>query len=293
MPSFPFVAESAPNAASQCTNHLNIRGRKLAWAELVHPCLFDDQHLQKLRDKMAAAQPFPHLVIDNLFHPDLLELVHEEFDLPQRETLQSLSTRHEKTFRSAPGAALGPACQLYFGIVNSGWFIDALARVAATTELIADAALHGGGLHETRQGGSFNIHRDFDRHLIHGLQQELVLITYLNAGWDTAAWGGQLELWDPAKQRATQSIAPLAGRTVLMRHCKHSYHGHPDKLSPPAGRTRRSVAAYYYTNPEARWMRARRVGTSFYRQGSADRLKAAAQFMLPPAVWYLLRLLRN
>lgn len=83
-------------------------------------------------------------------------------------------------------------------------------------ELIADTSLHNGGLHESRRGGKFAVHRDFERSTCTGLQNRMVLLTYLNEDWDPA-WNGALELWDadrseeqPCPQLRPRSRRPLA-----------------------------------------------------------------------------------
>jgi hypothetical protein len=274
-------------------DHLVIRGRKLDLSELVDRDLFDVSHLDRLRDSIVAAKPFPHLVVDDWFNRDLLALINEEFDLYAKPDIEVVRSKHEETYRSRPLARLGPASLLYFGIVNSGWFVSTLSHLTGVRALIPDVGLEGGGLHETRAGGTFGVHRDFDAHLHNGLKQELVFITFLNADWNANEWGGQLELWDGHANSPVRVIDPTAGRTVLMRHGPNSYHGHPAPLTPPSGLTRRSVASYYYSNPEAEWMRAHRNGTMFYEQNAIDRLKRSAQFILPPAFWYFLRSLRR
>jgi Rps23 Pro-64 3,4-dihydroxylase Tpa1-like proline 4-hydroxylase len=129
------------------------------------------------------------------FNPLLLELVLEEFDLYATRDWRNENSKYETTRRSLMGAQFGPASQLYFGIVNSGWFATLLSQVTGVEDLIPDVTLYGGGLHETRNGGKFGIHRDFDRQRRTGLRNEMVFITYLNKGWKPE-WRGALELWD-------------------------------------------------------------------------------------------------
>ena len=46
---------------------------------------------------------------------------------------------------------------------------------------------------------------------------------------------------------------PVFNRTIVFSTTDGSFHGHPAPLSCPAGRARKSVSFYYYTNgrPEA------------------------------------------
>ena len=74
-------------------------------------------------------------------------------------------------------------------------------RSAASPYLLPDPKLFGGGLHESRTGATFAVHRDFNRHRHLGLKNEMVFITYLNKGWDPD-WGSGLELWDKKQTAA-------------------------------------------------------------------------------------------
>ncbi|HEX3140811.1 MAG TPA: 2OG-Fe(II) oxygenase, partial [Rhizobacter sp.] len=187
-------------------DHIRIRGTRLDLAELVDRRLFDPAYVASLRAPLLGAQPFPHLVLDGWFNPELLTLVREEFDLFPSAALEANHTKREKTYRSR-STSFGPATSLYYSIVNAGWFVDLLAEATGVPGLVPDANLHGGGLHESRHGGSFDIHRDFDHHPRTGLYNEMVLLTYLNRDWNPA-WNGALELWDPTASRCVKRIQP-------------------------------------------------------------------------------------
>ena len=266
------------------SDHFCIRNTQLAWSDLVEPRLFDADVVHDLHERLRTARPFEHLVADNWFNPTLLELIHEEFDLFGDSGWREMHSHHEHTMRSAQHARFGPATQLYFAIVNSGWFVDLLAAVSGVDDLIPDPLLHGGGMHETRAGGGFGIHRDFDRHVRHGLSNRMVFISYLNKGWDPS-WDGALELWDSASSGCVTSIEPEFGRSLLLKHGPCSYHGHPRPLKVPNGRVRRSVAAYYYTNPAAADLRDDEVRSRFLFKRPTDGVKRLAKLVTPPIVW--------
>ncbi|HEY5155960.1 MAG TPA: 2OG-Fe(II) oxygenase, partial [Acidimicrobiales bacterium] len=42
--------------------------------------------------------------------------------------------------------------------------------------------------------------------------------------------------------------APIANRCVVFSTTDYSFHGHPEPVTCPPGRTRRSLALYYYSN---------------------------------------------
>ncbi|MCW7539581.1 2OG-Fe(II) oxygenase [Aquabacterium sp. A7-Y] len=275
---------SEPPSAS----FVSIRGRRLAFSELINPRVFETDYQLQLTQQTRDAKPFPHFVVDGMFNPDLLRLVAEEFGGAGEGGWRVVQTKHELTHRSTPGARLGPASKLYFSLVNSPAFLELLSAVTGVEELITDPKLYGGGLHETRNGGRFGIHRDFNRHPCTGLDNEMVLITYLNEDWDRA-WGGALELWDGEAKNCVREVWPDFGRTILMRHCDVSYHGHPHPLQAPEGRTRRSVACYYYSYSNARRERERRNTSLFLYSDPMERVKSAAKLATPPIIWNALK----
>ena len=268
---------------------VSIRGRTLALADLVDPKLFDPQYLETLRDRVAHAQPFRHLSEVGWFNPVLLELAGEEFGVLSSPEWTEWSSRHQKIFRSPPKLPLGPACTLYFSIANAGWFLDLLAHVMQAPHLVADAQLHAGGLHESRNGGRFGIHRDFDRHQHTGLNNEMAMMTYLNKDWNPA-WGGALELWDKHQKHSVASIQPDFNRVVVLCHGPESFHGHPEPMALPEGRVRRSLSTYYYSSH----IRAAEVNTAprstqFLIVKPQERAREMARSLAPPILWDALK----
>jgi len=279
----------APDALFQPpSDFVSIRGVRLPRAELVDRSLFAPSQRDRLRNALMAASPFPHLVLENLFHPALLELVAEEFDAQPGTCWTDVKSRYEATRRSVLGVALGAATQLYFDIIHSGWFIDWLSSLTGVPYLLPDPKLFGGGLHESRTGATFAVHRDFNRHPQLGLKNEMVFITYLNKGWDPD-WGSGLELWDKKQDRCVTTVQPEFGRTILMPHDPFCYHGHTKPLQAPDGRPRRSVAAYYYSSPLAGKQHGDESASVFMQTHRVDRAKAVARMLTPPVVWLLAR----
>jgi len=98
----------------------------------------------------------------------------------------------------------------------------------------------GGGLHEIMPGGFLKMHVDFTLHPA-GVERALNLLIYLNEDW-SEDWGGDLELHG----ERVKKISPMGGRVVIFPTHDKSWHGHPDPLTCPENRARRSLALYYY-----------------------------------------------
>lgn len=282
----PLPLEAFPHLLASPGDFFSIRGVRLPFDELVNPAFLGAEARANLHRQLLDAKPFPHLVIDGLFHPALLELVAEEFDMLSETSWADVKSRYELLRRSGFNVRLGPATQLYFDLINSGWFGDWLSSVSGVPYLLPDPKLFGGGLHESRTGATFAVHRDFNRHPHLGLKNEMVFITYLNKGWDPD-WGSELELWD--KKRCVATVLPEFGRTILLPHGANSYHGHTKALQAPDGRPRRSVAAYFYTSEPAGRQHGVEAGTVFMQKYRIDQVKALARMLTPPLLWGLAR----
>ncbi len=198
----------------------------------------------------ATAAPFPHAVFDDLLPAELLRAVAAEF--PDAASMSTqFGAGHQ--FKSAENNwnCFGPTARELVGELNSGAFLDSLTALTGIDMLIADAGLHGGGMHQIVTGGKLGIHADFTHHP-NGLDRRLNVLVYLNEGWDPQ-WGGQLQLWERDRSACSKQIDPIFGRVVIFSTLADSFHGHPEPLRTPDGVTRRSMAFYYYSNgrPEA------------------------------------------
>src|SRR5690606_7951229 len=75
----------------------------------------------------------------------------------------------------------------------------------------------------------------------------LNILIYLNKDWEES-YGGHFELWDKDMKECQQKILPVFNRMAMFSTTSHSYHGHPNPLTCPDDRSRKSIALYYYSN---------------------------------------------
>ena len=261
------------------TDYIVIRGTRIDLNSVVNSAFLEPEKIAEFRSQFASAEPFSHLIIDNLFNQTLLELVNEEFESLDKKTWRLIEGTYERTHRLPPAPlSFGTATQLYFNVINSGWFINFLSAVTGLKNLIPDPMCHNGGMHEVPSGGFFDIHLDFNLHHETLLHNEMILITYLNKNWRTE-YGGSLELWDSSTQACAVEVVPEFGRTVLFRHELQSFHGHPKPVQAPNTRARRSVANYYYTNRNGKKFRYQQHWTLFFPNAEASRWHEALYYL--------------
>jgi Rps23 Pro-64 3,4-dihydroxylase Tpa1-like proline 4-hydroxylase len=173
---------------------------------------------------------------------------------------------------------------------NSAAFLDFLKELTGIAALIPDPYFEGGGMHQIVRGGHLNVHVDFNRHPLTGLDRRLNVLLYLNRDWQVQ-WGGAFELWSGDGEQMVKRVPPLFNRLVVFSTTEISYHGHPHPLACPEDRTRRSLALYYYSNgrPEEGGSKAATHNTLWAgeeRNGdeSRSRAKHLVKRWAPPAV---------
>ncbi len=202
---------------------------------------------QSLREAYAAAEPFPHVVIDDFFPEAVLDSLLEEFPAPGAIDWQKFDAGTEKKLASKLEQQLGDRTRKFIWALNSQVFISFLETLTGIDGLIPDPHLMGGGLHQIVPGGFLKVHADFNRHERLRLDRRLNLLLYLNRDWKEE-YGGHLQLWTRNMSRCVVKVLPVFNRCVVFSTTDFSYHGHPDPLTCPDGRTRKSIALYYYTN---------------------------------------------
>ena len=192
------------------------------------------------------AEPFPHIVLDDLFGRAIVKMVAQEVSQMEMDALHKSDGKYEVKLSTDDAALFGPWTLKLLYSLNSGAFLAFLERLTGINGLIADPHLRGGGVHIIRRGGKLGIHADFNHHKRLKVFRRLNLLLYINRAWDEA-WGGHLELWNREKTRCCRRIAPIFNRTVIFDTSNFSYHGHPEPLECPQDESRKSLALYYYT----------------------------------------------
>ncbi|UQR61028.1 2OG-Fe(II) oxygenase [Bradyrhizobium sp. C-145] len=244
-------------------------------------------------------QPFPHIGIDDFFDDSIIRnLVSDypgEFDASWNRTFLDAGTYEEQKLGLDRLEAFPPSIQHFVNALNSRVFVEFLERLTGIDGLIPDPHLFGGGLHMIPRGGRLGVHADFNTHEKLRLDRRLNLLLYLNYDWKKE-WGGALELWDRDVKVKVKEYLPIANRVVVFTTTDSAYHGHPDPLTSPKGRYRKSIAMYYYTNGRPEEERSERHTTIFRMRPNEIRRRKLLDNLkpfLPPIVWQIPRLFRK
>jgi hypothetical protein len=201
--------------------------------------------------------PYPHIVLENFLNPEALDQCIAEFN-KLNETDGWINYVHfNENKRGLNKIDLLPeTIRSTITELNSNEFLQFLSTLTGIKNLVSDDMLEGGGVHQSKRGGYLNIHADFTVHPHHRhWQRRINVLVYLNKDWQDE-WGGQLELWDKQMKACEKKISPVFNRCVIFNTDADSYHGHPEPMTCPEGRFRRSIALYYYTIEEKPFRRA-------------------------------------
>lgn len=244
----------------------------------------------ELHAAYSTATPFPHVKIDDFLPPALLEQVlGDTARLPKSEA--SFDRPQEQLKNSYSPALFPEGTRNLFWFFNSRPFLAFLERMTGIPGLIGDPYYVGGGVHEVKTGGHLDIHADFNHLPKLNLQRRLNMLIYLNRDWKTE-YGGQFEIWDTGMKQCVHAFDPAFNRCVVFTTDSESYHGNPRTVAHPQGRSRLSMALYYYT---ATWDGTQRNHTTQFRArpGSKDRfdwrvrVAESLQDVTPPVLFRL------
>lgn len=239
-------------------------------------------NLQQLAGKLANTyqtnKPFPSIYIDDFFDENFLEEVLKEF--PRVDQLKDkiyYANPNEDKYATKGEYTFGDQTKKLVHFLNSQPFLEFLQKITGIEEtLIPDPYYEGGGFHEIKPGGFLKVHVDFHKNKKLQLSRRVNFLIYLNKDWEEE-YGGHLELWEKDMSQCVSKILPKFNRAAMFSTTGDSWHGHPDPLNCPEGKSRKSLALYYYTNgrpiSELNKSQKNRITTTFSNRKGLDNSK--------------------
>lgn len=249
---------------------------------------------ETLHDAYVSAQPYPHIQIDGFLQPAILEQVLADVEFRRNADEHYNNNQEKLRYLYHPDNLPAHTCNL-FRFFNSRAFTVFLEKLTGIRGLITDPMFVGAGVHETKTGGHLDIHADFNFHGALRVERRINVLIYLNHGWERA-FGGSFEVWEKDMSARVKSIESVFNRCVIFNTATDSYHGNPDPIAHPNGRSRFAIALYYYT---ATWDGSRSEHSTLWkkRPGTADEVdstvavfdwkemtKTVARELAPPIV---------
>jgi hypothetical protein len=223
-------------------------------------------------ERYRAAQPFPHIVLDDVLTPEAFKDAATAFPGIRDEFWKGYLHVNETKYANTEPDTWGTTLTAVAHELVSDEFVAFLEKLTGIQGLIADWSMDGGGLHQTLRGGHLNIHADFTTHHTQvNWARRVNILLYLNDEWRDE-WGGKLELWDKDMTACQAKVTPKGNRMLVFTTSFDSFHGHPDGLTCPEDVARRSMALYYFT-PE---LNPVRKATNYQARPQESGVKKAA-----------------
>jgi hypothetical protein len=203
---------------------------------------------EELRERVRAAKPVPNFCIDNFLEPSFADQVLAAYPTYEEANKigRSFTAVNEKNKVQVTDSSrfAEPIAELNRTLAAPE-FLDLLSYVFDMPNLLADADLVGGGMHQTGSRGHLDVHVDFNFIPERELHRRLNILIYFNKDWKPES-GGNIELWDADVKVCHHSFSPIFNRCVVFETNDVSFHG-VTAVKCPEGQARKSFAAYYYT----------------------------------------------
>lgn len=205
--------------------------------------------LPELRKSFNSKKPFRYLSFDDFFSSNVADQILDSYPSIDSGDWDNTTYVDQKNKFQKSKFESGSILKELFDELNSQPFLTWLEQLTGMEdEILGDAELFGGGLHQSSQGAFLNVHVDYNIHPTTNYHRRLNVIFYMNKEWKDE-FEGHLELWDLSNgnKQLLDKIAPVFNRCVIFETNEISYHGHPKPLKTPKGVNRKSIATYYYT----------------------------------------------
>lgn len=199
--------------------------------------------VDQLSETFLNAKPFEHIVIDQFLEPKYAEQLHDAFPKCY-DHWYKYENPIELKYSFDDIVALEECMYKYFHFLATDSFLQVIRRLTRMGDISYDEYLHGAGLHCHPTGGKLNIHLDYEKHPITGMERKINIILFLTKGWDPA-WGGQNELWDHSAENCMVKTNIVFNRAILFKTNDISFHGLPTPIQCPPDFYRKTMAFYY------------------------------------------------
>jgi hypothetical protein len=267
--------------------------------------LFAEDFLQQLAQRAVelapqyhANKPFPHIYFDNFLPTAIADLALATF--PDPEKIDWIRHRgvdqHRKLAFDQAEFLPSPLRDILF-FLNSRPMLQFLEKLTGIPDIFGDPYYNGGGLHQTKSGGSLEVHADYSYHPKLKVDRRINVLVYLNKDWKEE-YGGHFELWNRELTRAEVKLLPLFNRCAIFSTTSYSYHGQPSPLTCPPDRTRKSIATYYFSNGRPAEDETTKHAVAFVRRAGQKepmgaRLKTISHKLMPPILGDIYRSFRK
>jgi hypothetical protein len=200
-----------------------------------------EHNLEDLRIKYLAAQPFPHLIIDNFCDEEKLNRAY--IAIPELNNKSRDYAFANNKFEKSNYKVICQELEDLYNDLSSERFNKILSFIIAKNTFV-DPKNFGGGLHQGKKNSFLDMHLDFNYHPLNkNWYRELNLLLYLNKDWKKE-YGGELKIKDLRTNDESELEIPF-NRLIIQQCGPYTLHGY-DMTNFPEGKYRTSIATYAY-----------------------------------------------
>jgi len=202
-----------------------------------------------IKNDYQSKKPFRYVMFENFFSTEQAELIYQNYPSIENGKWDGTTYLDQKNKFQKTKFEENSVMDKVFKELNSSQFLNWLQDITEIEdELIGDAELFGGGLHQSTNGAFLNVHVDYNIHPRTKFHRRLNVLVYMNKDWKDE-YEGHLELWDLSQgdKVLLGRYAPTFNRCIIFETNEISFHGHPKPLNTPKDVNRKSIATYYYT----------------------------------------------
>ena len=132
-------------------------------------------------DYLCAEEPYPHIVVDDFFDPEILNRILCKFSgVDGTLVWKHHATNYEDKFTSDGDTRLPGYTRTFLYHLNSKAFIEFIEQITGIMGLVADPEP---GIHQVMRGGWLAVHADNMTHRKTKLARRINLFIYLNKDW--------------------------------------------------------------------------------------------------------------
>jgi len=202
----------------------------------------------EFRKRLLETKPFPYFCIDNFLDEDFANEIHDSF--PSYDDAIGMgrefaTTNQKYKTQITDSNKFPPAIKKLSNLLASDEYVQMWSDLTGVPNLLADATLTGGGIHETNSGGHLDVHVDFNYNNEAQTHRRLNILIYFNKDWKKE-YGGYLDVWDKDVKKCYGSFEPKFNRACGFLTSEISFHGVTPLTCPPDV-FRKSFATYFYT----------------------------------------------
>lgn len=207
------------------------------------PSFSEQTDFERTRAEYHAAQPFPHLVIDNFLPEQLaLEMYEESCRLPNIKKFDRAGSYMEES-TDLPNL---PVASTYVSLMHSYSGMQWISNLLDIPGLIADPYIVGGGYANSYNGNLLNPHIDYNWNDRLKLHRVVTTILYLTPNWDQS-YGGEINFYNSDKTKIVASIVNKFNRLVIFAYDKLGWHG-TSRITCPDNIHRSNFRLYFFTS---------------------------------------------